>query len=263
MFKESFLIIEKSFIDYKGPYSMYLAICMLSMLYIFLTEEDKKIKTFLIGYSLVAFFLVICNPIVVNVLKKVLTIYTYWRIYWIFPIGFIIAFAAVKLIFSISDKKKRIVTIFSIIITIMASGNCAFKYFKVSEVKKFDYLNYNFAKVNNLYKIPDEALEVSIIISEHNLQNKKVMAPEELVPYIRQYDAKVKLVYGRDPWGYSENWRLDMLNKGKITQLIPGIDMLDCNYIVFRKETKFDDDISKYGYELLGETEKYDIYVKK
>lgn len=262
MFNDSFLVIKKSFVDYKGPYSMYLAIWLLAMLYIYLTEENKKIKTFFLGYSLTVIFVIICNPIIYKLLGSILTIDTYWRLFWILPVGIVIAYAAVKLIFSIQEKNKKIVTILTIFITIIASGSCVYKYFDISKVKEFDYLNYNFAKVNNLYKIPDEAFEISKIISEHDSENKKVMAPEEIVPYIRQYDACIHLVYGRNPWGYEDNENLKMLYAGNIKDLIPKLDELNSNYIIFRKETELNDDISKYSYELIDETENYNIYYK-
>lgn len=244
MFSENIEIIKKSFTEYKGS-GMYLALFFVSLIYIFLKEDKKNIKTFL-GYYSIAMLFVILNPLFNKCVNRFININVYWRTFWLLPIGFVISYSAVKIIQERRQKTEKYILLFAIICIIIISG-------------KLVYSKDNFTDENNWYKLPEEAVTVSYIIGQDNEEFKKVMLPSTLVPYIRQIDANIRLAYGRQPIAYNHHPGLDALNCGDVEYVCKDSD---CNYIIFKRETVLTISPEYYGYKMFSQTENYDIYKK-
>ena len=225
---------------------MFAALFLVGLVFIYLTEKNKAIKNFFVTYSIVC-IIIILNPLFYKAVSNVITYDVYWRLFWILPSGVLIAYCSTKIILKQEKKSEKLILFIATIIIIIISG-------------EFIYNKQNFSKVNNLYKIPDEALEVCIAISEDNLENKLVMAPSDLVPYFRQYDANIKLIYGRVPAGYDNDELVVAFDKGDMENVIPHCLKENCNYIVIRNDVFVNPCLEYYGYKLLGQTEHYLVY---
>ena len=133
----------------------------------------------------------------------------------------------------------------------MASGRCI-------------YHSGNYQAVNNYYKLPDEVLEVTDYILSDDTDYKKLMLPCELVSYIRQINASIELYYGRKSNENYDNLEiLQNLNNGEVEMVATMCKENHCNYIIFANTTVLNGNMENYGYELLAQTEHYDIYVLK
>ena len=225
---------------------MYLALFLVGLVYVYLTEENKKIKYFFVFYSLISIILIL-NPIFYKAVSGVITFDVYWRMFWILPSGVLIAYCTTKIISNKEKKLEKIVLFITAVLIIMISG-------------KLIYNKQNFAKINNLYKIPDEALEVCVAISEDNFEKKIVLAPSDLLPYFRQYDANINLIYGRVPSGYDDNELITEFNNGDMKKVIPYCLKKKCNYVVVRTDVFVYPSLECYGFKLLGQTEHYLVY---
>ena len=229
---------------------MYIALFLVSMIYILEKEENKKVKSFFIYYSIITIFITL-NPIFNKVVSPIFTDSVYWRVYWVFPLGITIAYAGTKFIIEHKTKLSQILASISICIIIIISG-------------KYIYTNSNYNKVGNLYRLPDENVLVAQLIGADEKENKKALVPETLVAHIRQIDATIELAYRRDPkGGYEDNQMVQALNSGNVEWVDIIAKTNNCNYVVFKKAVVLTDKMENYGYVKLNETENYAIYKTK
>lgn len=245
MFEDSSFIVKDSFLQFRGS-GMYLALFFIAMLYLYLKEENKKIK-YLLVYFPIAILLITLNPLFQKLVKNIFTIYTYWRVFWMLPIGITISYAFVKVTNKIEDKKEKIVVFVSFIIIIIMSGN-------------FMYTKENFSKLGNWYKLPDESVEVAQLIGIDDEEYKKAIVPESLVAHIRQVDSSIMLAYKREPSGYNGNLLLQDLNSGNVKGVVGRAIKDNCNYVVYSKATVLVGKMEDYGFEKINETQNYAIY---
>lgn len=146
-------------------------------------NNSKSVK--LLTVYTVLLFILFLNPYSSQVLAEYFTsAQTYWRLFWLIPLGTIISLVGVK-IFILSDRilflKKSSVILFAFLLII--SGEFIFS----AENK--------FIKEWNLHKIPDEVVEVSqYLVSDTNI---KIVADEEVSMYVRSMANNVELLYTR------------------------------------------------------------------
>ncbi len=247
MFQNSIEIIKNTFLEYKGQ-GMYIALFLIGMLYIFLKEKDKKIKIFFVLYPILMMFVTL-NPIFNKVIGSIFKQSTYWRVFWMIPLGIVISYFFVLFIKEEGKEKiKKLIIFFSIVVIIMMSG-------------KLIYNSENFSKTGNLYKLPDENILVAQLIGIDEENYKKAIVPETLVAYIRQIDSSIDLLYKRDPQGrYNEipAWRA--LTSGNVKELTKIALEEKCNYIVFNKAITLTEKMENYNFEKINETQNYIIY---
>lgn len=239
-------VIKENIMEFNGT-GMYMALFLVGITYIYLTEKNKKIMHFFVTFSILDFILIL-NPIFYKTFSSVITKDVYWRMFWILPLGLIISYCSTKIILEKEDcKKEQIILFIATIIIITTSG-------------KFIYNKQNYKKYDNWYKIPQEAYEVCVAISEDNLNNKLVMAPPELIPYFRQYSADIHLIYGRVPNGYENNELVVAFNNNDMRFVVPKCLERKCNYIVVNPTLRDNEFLIDNGFKLLGNTENYLIY---
>lgn len=247
MFQENIEIIKNTFGEFKGS-GMYIALFLIAILYIYLKEDNKKIKAFLVYFPIIV-LLITLNPIFNKVVGKVFTSSVYWRVYWMLPLGIVIAYAAVRFINSENEKAKKVIATIGIIITIIMSG-------------KFIYNKENYIQVSNLYKVPDEVIEVVEVIRQGKEEKKKALTSEQLVAYIRQVDASVELAYQREPTGYLDNEFVRIMHSGISEDIVNMALENDCNYIVLDRGLVISVELHYFGFERIAETENFIIYRK-
>lgn len=248
MFSETIEIITSTFLKYYGNGTFFI-ISILAMIVIFIKEKDNTKRNFLIYYPALI-FVVILNPLFYEyILKKYITSGVFYRFFWLIPSGIIIAYSIVQIVSNISQKTRRVVVIIAFLAIIMYSGN-------------FMYTSETFQKVDNYYKVPDNCMEVCDILNEIPIENKKAMVSTDLIGYIRQVDASIKLAYQRRPHGdYNiyEIWKF--YNAGDVENLCNMCKEQDVNIIVYDNSIALTTSPEYYGYNLYAQTEHYDIYV--
>ena len=184
----------------------------------------------------------------------------YWRMFWLLPISFVIALAAVTLReFGKNKSQKMGITVFALLM-IALSGKCV-------------YADGAIDKAYNVEKLPEQVIEVCNTLTEDALVNgietKRVVVPTELLSYVRQYDATITMPYGRNAIrgeGLSETrqeiydiMKLEDKKKMDFQKLAEDLKIEGCNYLVLHKKVatpKLDD----YAYYQVAQTEDYIIY---
>lgn len=247
MLEEYKYIIENSYSQFIAG-GMYFALFLVAMLYIFLKEKDQK-KKILFVYFPILVFLVIINPIFVKLASSVFTVNTYCRLFWLLPLGIIIAYAGVLAVNEGKRKIEKIAISISLFIIIALSGKF---YFDAPGT---------FNEYGNLYKVPDESVLVAQLIGIDEEENKKALVPQELVPYIRQIDATIELLYGRTAdTAYWQNPLATELDNGNIEYISKVLEEKNCQYVVLKRATVLREPIENFDFKMISETENYTIY---
>ena len=227
MFQESIENLKAAFEWYYGT-GKYFLLLLFALIYLFIKEDNNNKKTFLVGYSCLAIFIII-NPIFMKIVSS---------------------YAGVLVVKNISKLPKKIIVFCALVITIVFSG-------------QFVYSKANFVKTENIYKIPDEYLEVSKIVGDIPIYPRKVMVSTDLIEYIRLVAPNVLTVYPRRPDGYKDYPIVDFYEAGDVKTLTMLCKENDVNIIVYDRSILLTISPKYFGYDYYTSTDKYDIYVLK
>lgn len=241
---------------------VFFSLFLLSIVYIFITEKNKKVKDFFVFYS-IFILAIIWNPICIYVLNKFINIGSMYRIYYMLPTCISIAYAITKLIENCKTTKTKLAALACTSILIVFFGNCIFNKFTTE-------------KFSNFYKLPDETVAVAYLIAgDTETEEKKALVPYGMSSQIRQVCPEIKLYYSRivsnpkdengnslphdtdDPSNYEPVQRL---NSGDVQYITNLCKKSNTNYIVFDKNIPLKDRPENFGFEIYAETEKHLIY---
>ena len=249
MFLENIKNIVDTFNGYYGS-GKYFVLLLIALIYLFMVEKEKDKKAFFIWYPCLTLFIIL-NPLFNKIVDPLLNDKVYNRLYWIIPIGIIIAYAAVKIVKSNSEKYGKIIVFIAISTIIIFSGN-------------FIYTKANYIRTDNLYKIPDEYVEVANILRKIEMESeKKAMVSTNLVPYIRLIAPSVRMAYPRMSSGYKDYPIVGFYEAGDVKVLTNLCKEKDVNIIVYDRNILLTISPTYFGYEYYTSTTNYDIYVLK
>ena len=123
-------------------------------------------------------------------------------------------------------------------------------------------------KAVNTQKLPADACQISNLIADTRAEGETALAvmPEDLVGYVRQYDASIRLLYGRRSKSEKpvRKIRRQMRKEQpKIKKLIRRIRQQGVNYLVFLADEQQDAKIQRNGFEKIGKVGGYSVYKDK
>lgn len=225
----------------------YEILFLLSLLFV-LFEKNNKNRQLLFWYPVVILFIVL-NPLFAWIVDTFfLSGAVYTRLYLLIPIHVVIAYA----MFSVLDNLKRIsgkVILSMLFLSLLLfSGNTY-------------YQEGLFSQADNLMKIPNETIDVCNILRE-NEGKIKVIAPADVLPYIRQYDADILLCYGRNGNSNEKERTKNLFTQFEnpevdVEYIVSEIRDMECEYIVYYKNNLVVEQFVSQGYVKIGETENY------
>lgn len=198
------------------------------------------------------------NPVFYAVVGTRFLSGVYWRLLWMLPISFVIAYVLTQMTFKINRNVVRVGAAALSVICIMVTGE-----------RIFSDSTYN--EKENAYELPQAAIEISdIIMGELSEWKETIIVPYDLLCYIRQYSCSVGLLYGRNAEGFisgieeEEAKVFSEMNKenpdvGLITEIAKE---KKCRYIIFDAYFhQIPEDLTEYGYERYRVVEeKYVMY---
>lgn len=172
----------------------YILLFIAGVLYVLLkgTKEEKNIFM----PCTIAMLLTVYNPLAPVVIDKFFDISSeYYRLFWITPVIVLVPFVASKLLDGKKDTGEK--TQSSAIVLMIAIAVLAGNYVYTQGIP--------FAQ--NVYKVPDELIEVSDIIhSDCDGEYPKAFFEYEYNMQIRQYDPKMLLTIDREDYIYAVNY---------------------------------------------------------
>ena len=184
----------------------------------------------------------------------------YWRLLWMLPVSFVIAYTLTRLAYKMKKDVVRIAVVVVACICIVVTGKPIFS-------------DVTYREKENVYEIPNAAIAVADFVENWMQEWKEtIIVPNELLCSVRQYSASACLLYGRNAEGFisdiGEEEALvydEMSKENPDVELITGIALQkNCRFIVF--DTSFHqipEDLSGYGYQRVGVVEDvYAIYCR-
>lgn len=223
-----------------GWYTIFALICILIMC------RDKNNKNYY-GKPILLLVLILLNPVLLFILEK------YWikgarlpKIFIVIPI-----FLCISYVISNNIKKRYFIIITVFILIISGTNILTYKNFEIP---------------TNLYKLNNCVIEICDYINElegNSDQEIKLLADKSLVCYIRQYDPRFVLEFGRNLGQrsksqyayiiYDELYQKDSVNP----DILNNCAVADgCKYLIILHEKKFAMDAYQYITSIKG----YDIY---
>ncbi len=171
------------------------------------------------------------------------------RFYWLFPVTIVFAYVAVVLLRygkAVWSKSLVFVLIFGVMIF----------------MGQYMFTDINFVVPENIYKVPNEVVEISDMI-EADGNTGILVSSFETVDTIRQYDVNIHLAYGRYLGFYAAPVEIAKLQESEVLDL-ETVDnkMKECGYtyILIHKNKKLVGDYKNISWKLLGETDNHFLY---
>lgn len=163
----------------------YLVLLLLAIM--FLVIKSSKERKQIIIPPLVVLLLTIFNPVVPVVMNHIFDVNKeYYRFFWIMPVVIVIATFCTEAL-SVQKGKMKIVMAVLLCLALVFMG-------------KFVYAD-GYIKSPNIYKMPEELLQISKIIHEDSeSEYPRAIFEYEYEMSIRQYDPKILLTIGRDEY---------------------------------------------------------------
>lgn len=209
----------------------------------FLGKQERKVLFWPSVLVLIFFF----NPFFYKYVGTRFLSGVYWRLLWMLPISFVIAYALTRLVAGIRREWLRAGVIVLACICIAVSGQAIFT-------------TDTYQEKENEYELPEAAIHISdYIMGRLQSWKETVIVPNELLCSIRQYSTSVCLLYGRNSGGFiSEIGEDEAKVFAEMSSQTPDVALVteialekDCRYIVFNTDFhQIPEDLTDYGYEL-------------
>ena len=192
----------------------------------------------------------------------------YYRFIWLLPVSLVIAYVLTRIVQSQKTKTARGIAIAAGVLVIIVSGRSLFA--------------NNWAWVENVYKIPNEIIEISQMIHADTEEEQPKAAVEfDVATMLNQYDPSIRIAvpygdvstmqYYEDngmefdlpPYEQSrlhlyqvvtENIRLDNM------EFAGSLKHSSVDYLVVARADNMEEYILTQSCELVGRTETYDVY---
>ena len=229
-----------------GFFAMYL----IAVLFV-LVKGEKRDKELFLPMS-VMLLVTVYNPLTAIVLDRIFDVSSeYYRLFWIAPVIILVPYVA-TVIMTREKKGWENVTIAVLIAAMFVIGG-----------------NYVYAKgydaAENIYKIPDELIEISQIIHEDSdTEYVKAFFEYEYNMEIRQYDPKMLLCVDREDYIYAVNYSYtdEMLEDENCPQNLL-LALLVRNQQIFEEDLTYALDATNTAYVVLSKGHPQAAFVKR
>ena len=120
----------------------------------------------------------------------------------------------------------------------------------------------------NRLHLPQAVIDISdyLIANSEGSENVTIAVPGELIHFIRQYDTRLRLAFGREV--YVEGWgddnpvyeEMELYPEISAERLSEAAREYKCNFIVINAARQMDGDLRDEGYDLMALLDGYYIY---
>lgn len=243
----------------------FLVLYVLGIMYLLVKGTKKEKEVFI--PSAVLLILTVYNPLFPIVLDKIFDVSSeYYRFLWITPVVVLIPFVVTKLINEAGSRREKTVVIAFLAVAGILSG----------------YFIYDTGVnvADNVYKIPDELIEISEIIHEDDAgEYTKAYFEYDYNMEIRQYDPKMMLTIDREEYIYAVSYSytdemiqdvntptnaiLALLTRNQNVDMDTFVNALEATktkYVVLTKGHPQTGFVQKAGLELVADTATHNIF---
>lgn len=250
MFYMGWQFVQEAYQIYTA--SSVIQLLLISSLVIILMIDKKSENIHLVFYIIAVLVIIFFPPIAYVLAKYFIGDDVYWRVFWLIPSSVIVAFVGTKTLERMGKRSQQRIFFVAILFVIVIGGRNIFN-------------SNNFTKSKNIYKLSQEVVEICEMVAP-NGGDTKMVVPETIVSYIRQYNPNINLLYGRNLGKDTQKGKKYKIllqinsNEPDIKYIAKYIKKKDCEYIVFDSSSKGIEKIEQYGYELYGVTDSYSVF---
>ena len=229
-----------------------LVLFLAAFLYLLIFHRKSRTVKFLLGYS-VLIFCFYWFPLSAFLIEKMIGD-TYWRVIWLLPLFPVIAYAFTEILSRFKDKKWMFVLCSLLLIGLVALAG-----------KDYWSREYLFS-YGNRQKVPDAVAFICETLHEDAGEQEIMVAVDNrYAPYMRVYDASIRMPFGRMGRGAldkkAKKLYREMLAKVPDGAVVGSLAKAEkCNYLVVRI---YDDagqaSFTEAGYVQIAESGVYKI----
>ncbi len=249
-------IVVESYQQYSGNHA-FTVLFFLAVIWMIADRRERDARIHLAWPMLLIGGIIIC-PVSAYVIMKLIGQDVYFRTGWMIPLAIPVSYCAVRVIYRLPKKALRGAAALLFSAGIIWAGT-------------FGLGNDNFSPRENIFKIPNEAIWISDVIAadaEEQGWTARAVVPDEILCYVRQYDASIHLLYGRN---LLMNEVLvqelyDMRNAlyniaSSAETLVEGMNRYRCNYVVIPyADEELEGRLTPLGLELVSEVAGYSVF---
>lgn len=218
----------------------------ISLGYLILQRKKDKKNNFLFKY-IICQYILIFNPIfyyIAYIFLRDANVYV--RLYYtLFP-EIYMAYIITLVIGKLKERRKQILCV------AISSGIIAglgTPYLKIAV----------FSETENIYKIPQEVVELCDMVNADAIEEPRVIADESVVVFVRQYSSRIQLLFGR--WGYDYNgsnlYGLIRTNEVSMEEIVKLMKKEECQYLIWKYNQKDIEELEILGGNIVGNTQNY------
>lgn len=250
-------VIKRIYEQYNGTgrHMLLFWICLLVMAACAARKKDARVCQ-LLFVCLGVLAVTVCPLTARIIMKYCIEEETYWRMLWMLPVPMVLAYVMTEGIWHVKIKKKWLrgmfVCVFAAVIVVAGAPVLS---------------RSQFSKASGLEKLPEPVTEICQALDKASRQNpdeeKRVLAEDELVCYLRQYDGTLLMPYGRSVLRGLKKMKLhEVLNDpacdyARLTKLARR---QGCSYLVLYTERSYDSQVPEGTCEQEAQIGKYTIY---
>lgn len=217
--------------------------------------RGSKMIESLLKYTLLFVIVFLCPVSAGIIMKYCIGESVYWRMLWLLPEVIVIAYFLTKLVMEQAGIRRWVLLALCGVL-IASTGTGFFKYIKPT-------------RVGGINKLPNETIAVCEALQADKAtrgeKEIRVIVPDGLVCSIRQYDATIKMPYGR---AVLKGEKTHLIHDA-LTQTPVSFDLLayraklyGCNYLVYplSEDGTGEEQVKAAGYESFGQVAGYGLY---
>lgn len=251
-------VLQTAFQSYRTFFGsgIYLALFVAALIYLLVKEEEISIKKFLLVFFAVFGVVYVCPATAYVIMEYCIGESVYWRMFWILPLTVMIAYILTKEIYEPKEGWKKCVMAIGVVLLITQSGSLLY--------------HGTFGERQNGYKLYLDVVLICDAIEEdakeQGIEKAGLIAANELISQIRQYDAGIRMPYGRNA-----------LKNENMSKRAGSIFSIMCNgelnaqalaenareggyqYLAYPKEL-YREEILGAGYVLIAPAGSFDVY---
>ena len=239
--------IFSQYSEYTGT-GIFMVLFFVCIVYLFITEKNETNKSVLV-YGSIVLVITIFTPLLYYLYISFVDDTTYWRMWWLVPVGIGIAYVGTNLI------NNHRVPGFLIVALILVLGG------------RFVYTSDpSFKRAENEYQLDQVVIDLCDYLDSVDEEDYlNVAMPAELLTQVRQYNINIFMPYGReqlDPnWGYPSGFFAAMnREEADFECLAIKCAVNETNFIVLSENKEHINNYADYGFEYMNTIGAYEVY---
>ena len=248
------LSITKSSYNNFNSVGAYLPLFFTAILFIYINRNTEERELFV--YPSLICLALIMMPLSAAVIIRFIGADVFWRIWWLFPIIITLSYVGTRVVMIGKSRKEHWFVLLGLFVLISFSG-------------KLIYNSETLINPENIFKLPNEVIWISELIHGDNMDGEdvRIIIPNEFVEYIRQFDYRTKLLYGREMLRGNGGSEIQLSAFEEMSSGNPNIDILAecarkgyCQYIVLSSDICSVAELATNDFEILGYAGGYTVY---